>query len=74
MSLNHCTVDLKVCLLGRQYCGKTSLVERYLNNRFTGNDRYQSTIGAAYGEKKIYCAEMGKYITLGLWDTAGGER
>ena len=26
-------VDLKVVMLGKEFCGKTSLVERYLNNR-----------------------------------------
>ena len=26
-------VELKVVMLGREYCGKTSLVERYLNRR-----------------------------------------
>lgn len=27
-------VDLKIVLLGKEYGGKTSLVERYLNDRF----------------------------------------
>ena len=46
-------VDLKVVLLGKEFCGKTSLVERFLNERFIGENRYQNTIGAAYGARKM---------------------
>ena len=42
-------VDVKVVLLGKEYCGKTSLVERCLNHTFAGENKYQNTIGAAYG-------------------------
>ena len=31
-------VDLKVVMLGKEFCGKTSLVERYLNNRYLSTD------------------------------------
>ena len=37
-------VDLKVVLLGKEYSGKTSLVERYLYNRFLGSVPYQNVI------------------------------
>ena len=47
------SVDLKVVLLGKEFCGKTSLVERFLNERFIGENRYQNTIGAAYGARKM---------------------
>lgn len=66
-------VDIKVVLLGKSAVGKTSLVERYLHNRFTGDTvPYQNTIGAAYGAKKIEI--NGKDVQLGIWDTAGSER
>lgn len=65
-------VDLKIVLLGKEYGGKTSLVERYLHDRFLGHVPYQSTIGAAFGGKKIEV--NGKTLTLGIWDTAGSER
>ncbi|CAM1296854.1 RAB24 (predicted) [Pycnogonum litorale] len=66
------TVDLKVVLLGKEYGGKTSLVERYLHDRFHPNVPYQNTIGAAFGAKKIDV--NGRVITIGIWDTAGSER
>ncbi|CAN7938733.1 unnamed protein product [Ixodes hexagonus] len=65
-------VDLKVVLLGKEYGGKTSLVERYLYDRFDSATPYQNTIGAAYGAKQI--AVRNRKITLGIWDTAGSER
>ncbi|XP_023338777.1 ras-related protein Rab-24 [Eurytemora carolleeae] len=65
-------IDLKVVLLGKEYCGKTSLVERFLNDRFAGENRYQNTIGAAYGARTVSVG--GKELTLGVWDTAGSER
>jgi GTPase SAR1 family protein len=35
-------VDLKVVLLGSEYVGKTSLLERYVYDRFRGNLPYQN--------------------------------
>ena len=81
-------VDVKVVLLGKEYCGKTSLVERILNHRFAGENRYQNTIGAAYGSKTVAWEEevqakrkggsrarrVSRSVVLGLWDTAGSER
>jgi len=66
-------VDCKVVLLGREFAGKTSLVERYLHDRWLGDtSAYQSTIGAAFGARQINVDET--RITLGIWDTAGSER
>ncbi|XP_012559888.2 ras-related protein Rab-24 isoform X1 [Hydra vulgaris] len=65
-------VDLKVVLLGKEYGGKTSLVERFLYSRFNSTIPYQNTIGAAFGAKSM--TVQGKSVTLGLWDTAGSER
>uniref|UniRef100_A0A914X0E6 Ras-related protein Rab-24 n=1 Tax=Plectus sambesii TaxID=2011161 RepID=A0A914X0E6_9BILA len=65
-------VDAKVVLLGKEYGGKTSLVERFLHNRFAGEMPYQNTIGAAYGAKRVEA--FGRQVVLGIWDTAGSER
>lgn len=73
LSMANKGVDIKVVLLGKSSVGKTSLVERYLHNRFLGDTvPYQNTIGAAYGAKKLNIA--GKEVQLGIWDTAGSER
>jgi len=69
-------VDMKVVLLGKEFSGKTSLVERFLNERFAGENRYQNTIGAAYGAKEVTVGEgkKSKRVLMGIWDTAGSER
>lgn len=67
-------IDLKVVLLGKQYGGKTSLAERFLHNRFSGDSvPYQNTIGAAFGAKRMEFQDY-RSITMGVWDTAGSER
>jgi GTPase SAR1 family protein len=33
--------EVKVVFLGMEYCGKTSLIDRFLNDRFTGENSYQ---------------------------------
>lgn len=38
-------VDLKVVLLGKEYGGKTSLVERYIHDKFNAQAPYQSVSG-----------------------------
>ncbi|XP_052585440.1 ras-related protein Rab-24 isoform X2 [Peromyscus californicus insignis] len=43
-------VDVKVVMLGKEYVGKTSLVERYVHDRFLVGP-YQNTIGAAFVAK-----------------------
>ncbi|RWS28424.1 ras-related protein Rab-24-like isoform X2, partial [Leptotrombidium deliense] len=67
-------VDVKVVLLGKEFGGKTSLVERYVHRRFSEKsmNKYQATIGAAFASKKVV-VDSGN-VTLGIWDTAGSER
>jgi len=65
-------IDVKVVMLGKEFSGKTSLVERFLNERFSGDNRYQATIGAAYGARAV--SVDGREVVIGVWDTAGSER
>ncbi|XP_076678021.1 ras-related protein Rab-24 [Andrena cerasifolii] len=65
-------VDLKVVLLGTASVGKTSLVERFVHERFNQSLSYQNTIGAAFAAKQIEVDE--KRLIMGIWDTAGSEK
>lgn len=63
-------VSFKCVLLGDSGSGKTSIVTRYIFDRFdTAN---VPTIGAAFNRK---CIDTGKgKVQLEIWDTAGQER
>ena len=64
----------KVCLLGEFAVGKTSLVRRFVYNRF--DEKYLSTIGVKVSRKTVSVPrgqEMDELNML-LWDLAGGER
>ena len=60
----------KIILIGDSSVGKSSIVERYVNNEIT--DSYISTIGVDFRVKTILLD--GKYIKLQIWDTAGQEK
>lgn len=62
--------DFKVVLLGEGCVGKTSLVLRYVDNKF--NAQHISTQQASFLVKKLNIA--GKRINLSIWDTAGQEK
>lgn len=57
----------KVVIVGNANTGKTSLLNRYVNDNFT--DRLPSTIGVEFTHK-----ELGDETNLSIWDTAGQER
>ena len=55
----------KVCLLGRFAVGKTSLVDRYINNAFS--EQYQTTVGVSIATKVV------DEVKMIIWDIAGFE-
>ena len=57
--------NIKVVLLGDTAVGKTSIVERFVNNKFS--EFNSPTIGAAFVAIKL------ENIKLEIWDTAGQE-
>ena len=63
----------KICLLGDFAVGKTSLVRRFVYNRF--EDKYLSTIGVKVSSKMVAVAGPGQPIevTMMIWDLAGNE-
>lgn len=63
-------VLLKVIILGDSGVGKTSLMNRYVNNKFS--NQYKATIGADFLTKEVMVDE--RLVTMQIWDTAGQER
>eukprot|EP00922_Rhytidocystis_sp_ex-Travisia-forbesii_P065323 GHVS01097064.1.p1 GENE.GHVS01097064.1~~GHVS01097064.1.p1 ORF type:complete len:211 (+),score=35.05 GHVS01097064.1:30-662(+) len=61
---------LKVIILGDSGVGKTSLMNQYVNKKFT--NQYKATIGADFLTKDVVIDD--KQVTLQIWDTAGQER
>ncbi|XP_025089110.1 ras-related protein Rab-20-like isoform X1 [Pomacea canaliculata] len=57
--------DLKVIILGDYNVGKTSLICRYIEGKFRGQE---PTIGAAF-----FLKQWGPY-NVAVWDTAGDEK
>lgn len=63
-------VSYKIVILGQSSVGKSSIVTRFIHDRF---DEFQeSTIGAAFFSKVI--ENEGKSVKFDIWDTAGQER
>jgi len=61
---------LKVIILGDSGVGKTSLMQQFVNGKFS--HQYKATIGADFLTKELTIDD--KSVTMQLWDTAGQER
>ncbi|VDM56372.1 unnamed protein product [Angiostrongylus costaricensis] len=64
------TLCTQVVLLGEGAVGKSSLIMRYVENKF--NPRHPSTIQASFQSKVLVLD--GCRVTLNVWDTAGQEK
>ncbi|GAB1598489.1 ras-related protein Rab-7a [Argonauta hians] len=63
-------VLLKVIILGDSGVGKTSLMNQYVNKKFS--NQYKATIGADFLTKEVMVED--RLVTMQIWDTAGQER
>jgi len=63
-------VLLKVIILGNSGVGKTSLMNQYVNKRFS--TQYKATIGADFLTRDVMIDD--RLVTMQIWDTAGQER
>ncbi|CAO3640281.1 unnamed protein product [Mucor fragilis] len=63
-------VLLKVIILGDSGVGKTSLMNQYVNKKFS--NQYKATIGADFLTKEVLVDN--RVVTMQIWDTAGQER
>lgn len=61
---------LKVIILGDSGVGKTSLMNQFVNQKFS--NQYKATIGADFLAKEVEVD--GQAVNLQIWDTAGQER
>ncbi|EDO34991.1 predicted protein [Nematostella vectensis] len=62
--------QFKVVLLGEGCVGKTSLMLRYVQDKF--NDKHLTTLQASFLNKRLNI--NGQRVNLAIWDTAGQER
>jgi small GTP-binding protein len=64
---------LKICLLGNGNVGKTSLVYRYIENRFSRD--FKSTLGVNLLKKNVVLGDefAGKSASIQIWDLGGQQ-
>ncbi|GMG19613.1 unnamed protein product [Ambrosiozyma monospora] len=70
MSGSHRKTVLKVIILGDSGVGKTSLMQQFINGKFS--QQYKATIGADFLPKDMIIDD--RQATMQIWDTAGQER
>ncbi|GAM19891.1 hypothetical protein SAMD00019534_030660, partial [Acytostelium subglobosum LB1] len=71
--LNHIDDDatpLKILVIGEAACGKTSIINKYVLNKFL--PKYKVTMGLDFFSKTINVDDT--KVCLSLWDVAGQER
>ncbi len=61
---------IKICLLGEANVGKTSLVYRFIENKFREN--YKSTLGVNLLKKDMNVEQYGE-VSAQIWDLGGQE-
>lgn len=64
------TTRFKIVILGDVSVGKSSLIARFVDNKFKGD--YEPSIGVDFASKSIKYKD--KLIKLQIWDTAGQEK
>ncbi|MHA1380908.1 MAG: Rab family GTPase [Candidatus Helarchaeota archaeon] len=65
-------LSFKLCIVGNQGVGKTSLIIRYVENKFREN--YIPTLGVDFLTKKVIVGSYKTPVNLILWDIGGDIR
>ncbi len=65
-------ITSKICIVGDFAVGKTSVIERFVNNQFS--DKYLTTVGVKIDTKVIELAEQNVAVKLIVWDVAGAKQ
>jgi Ras-related protein Rab-11A len=69
--MEESSYSLKIIILGPAAVGKSSLIRRFVENKFSL--QYKFTIGVDFMSKTIEY-ETGKFAKLTMWDIGGQER
>ena len=64
-------ITCKVVLVGDSGVGKTCLIQRYVNDKYS--DDTESTSTSTYTYKIVEYKDYNKSVSLDIWDTAGQE-
>ena len=64
-------ITCKVVLVGDSGVGKTCIIQRYVNDKYS--DVNESTYTSTYTYKKLDYKKYNKSISFDIWDTAGQE-
>ena len=64
-------ITCKVVLVGDTGVGKTCIIQRYVNNKYS--DNVESTVASTYTYKVLNYPKLKKSIAFDIWDTAGQE-
>jgi small GTP-binding protein len=62
-------ISKKVCLLGDPGVGKSCLIKRFIDDRFS--DKYSHTAGTKIFKKDLEFQDMEVHLSLQLWDVVG---
>ena len=65
-------LQYKVVLIGESGVGKTSIINRYILNKF--DDALPSTLGASFISKTVFFENYNQSIKFEIWDTTGQEK
>ena len=64
-------ITTKICVVGDFAVGKTSVIERFVNNQFS--EKYLTTVGVKIDTKEVVLAKRDISVKLIIWDVAGAE-
>ena len=65
-------INSKLCVVGDFAVGKTSVIERFVNNHFS--EKYLTTVGVKIDTKELQFGDLGIEHKLVIWDVAGSDR
>ena len=65
-------IPCKVVLIGESGVGKTSIISRYITDKFSAS--LGSTPGANFTTKTVFLKDENQSIKFEIWDTAGQEK